>query len=313
MKDHYSRSLAARRAARFPLRLLGALCSVLLLAGCGAQGSAKVEFHYTTPIIPVTFSIDSNWHVSVTLGAEITTPLGTFSIEGGAEVALAPDSTQVTIVLNKTGKEVVYELHGQGTLTLCLNGHLQETVSQSLVEVTPLNAPSQVDLLPGKSSCPSAAARPPGSVSPAAAPAPAVTTSAAAATYVDALPTAADSQPYNSQGVAQVNGVSYPHALGAGFCPDGDLTWIYVLGRKYTTLQGVIGLTDESPSTAVVRFEVLTDGQTVYSKDLQVGQSATLNIPIGNALQLELHSIAMNGDAKCNGAQAEWANVRAVG
>jgi hypothetical protein len=36
-----------------------------------------------------------------------------------------------------------------------------------------------------------------------------------------------------------------------------------------------------------MRLEILADGRLVYSKDLQVGQSAALNVPVSNVLQRE--------------------------
>jgi hypothetical protein len=133
-------------------------------------------------------------------------------------------------------------------------------------------------------------------------------------TYVEDLQTTPDSEPYDSQGVAQVNGVSYLHSLGAQFCfGSNERKWTYVLGRKYSALQGTIGLSDNSVATAKIRFQVLADGQLVYSKDLQVGQSAPLNVPVANALQLELDTTLLTQDGGCGAATGEWADMQAVG
>ena len=122
------------------------------------------------------------------------------------------------------------------------------------------------------------------------------------------------SEPYDSQGVAQVNGVSYTNALGAQFCfGNNERQWTYVLERKYSLLQGTIGLSDNSVSSAKIRFRVFADGRQVYSKDLQVGQSVKLNVPVSNVLQVELDTILLTQDGGCGAATAEWADLQVVG
>jgi NPCBM/NEW2 domain len=128
------------------------------------------------------------------------------------------------------------------------------------------------------------------------------------------LQTTPDSEPYDTQGVAEVNGVSYPNSLGAQFCfGSNERKWTYVLGRKYSSLQGTIGLSDNSVATAKIRFEILANGQPVYSKDLQVGQSAPLNVPVSNVLQLELDTTLLTQDGGCGAATGVWAGIQAVG
>jgi hypothetical protein len=138
--------------------------------------------------------------------------------------------------------------------------------------------------------------------------------SPALATYIEDFQATPDSDPYDTQGVAQVNGVSYPHSQGAQFCfGSNERKWTYVLGRKYSSLQGTIGLSDNSVATAKIRFEILADGRLVYSRDLQVGQSAPLNVPVSNVLQLELDTILLTHDGGCGAATGEWADIHAVG
>jgi NPCBM/NEW2 domain len=134
------------------------------------------------------------------------------------------------------------------------------------------------------------------------------------ATSIQDLQTATDSEPYDTQGVAQVNGVTYPNSLGAQFCfGSNERKWTYVLGRKYASLQGTIGLSDNSVSDAKILFQVLSDGRLVYAKSLQVGQSATLNVPVSNVLQLELDTTLLSQDGGCGGATGEWADVQVAG
>jgi NPCBM/NEW2 domain len=133
-------------------------------------------------------------------------------------------------------------------------------------------------------------------------------------TYIQDFQATPDSEPYDTQGVAQVNGVSYPNSQGAQFCfGSNERKWTYVLGRKYSSLQGTIGLSDNSVATAKIRFEILADGRLVYSKDLQVGQSTPLNVPVSNVLQLELDTLLLTQDGGCGAATGEWADIHAVG
>ena len=133
-------------------------------------------------------------------------------------------------------------------------------------------------------------------------------------TYIEDLQVTPDSDPYDSRDVAQINGNSYTHSQGAQFCfGSNERKWTYVLGRKYSSFQGVLGLSDNSVSTAKIRFEILADGRPVYSKDLQVGQSAALNVPVSNVLHLELDTTLLTQDGGCGAATGEWANIHVVG
>jgi hypothetical protein len=155
----------------------------------------------------------------------------------------------------------------------------------------------------------------PASTGPAVAPAtPATSSSPPVATSIEDLQTTPDSEPYDTQGVAQINGVSYPNSLGAQFCfGSNERKWTYVLGRQYSSLQGTIGLSDNSVADAKILFQVLADGRLVYSKELQVGQSAALNVPVSSVLQLELDTTLLTQDGGCGAATGEWADVQVVG
>ena len=194
-------------------------------------------------------------------------------------------------------------------LTLALSGAL---VGCSSGSHSP-NAPAAVKPTSGPVSTGSPAA--PGSTgSPTAPASPSSSGSPALVTYIEDLQPTADSEPYDTQGVAQINGVSYPHSQGAQFCfGSNERKWTYVLGRKYSSLQGTIGLSDNSVSTAKIEFDVLADGRLVYSKDLQVGQSATLNVSVTNVLQLGLNTTLLTQDGGCGAATGEWANIHVAG
>jgi hypothetical protein len=166
---------------------------------------------------------------------------------------------------------------------------------------------------PPSSSVPSTTPPADGSPSGGSPPAPPAS-SPALVTYIEDLQPTPDSDPYDNRDVAQINGSSYTHSQGAQFCfGSNERKWTYVLGRKYSSFQGTIGLSDNSVSTAKIRFEILADGRPVYSKDLQVGQSAALNVPVSNVLHLELDTTLLTQDGGCGAATGEWANIHAVG
>ena len=203
-------------------------------------------------------------------------------------------------------------------LTLALSGALVGCNSPShspnaTAAVKPASGPASTGspaapASPGSPSAPASAGSPTGPTSPSSSGSPALVT------YLEDLQPTADSEPYDTQGVAQINGVSYPQSLGAQFCfGSNERKWTYVLGRKYSFLQGTIGLSDNSVSTAKIEFDVLADGRLVYSKDLQVGQSATLNVSVTNVLQLGLNTTLLTQDGGCGAATGEWANIHVVG
>jgi hypothetical protein len=194
-------------------------------------------------------------------------------------------------------------------LTLALSGTL---VACSSGSHSP-NGPAAVKPASGPASTGSPSA-PASTGSPSAPASPSPSSSPALVTYIEDLQATADSEPYDTQGVAQVNGVSYPHSQGAQFCfGSNERKWTYVLGRKYSSLQGTIGLSDNSVSTAKIQFDILADGRRVYSKDLQVGQSTALNVPVTNVLQLGLNTTLLTQDGGCGAATGEWANIHVVG
>jgi hypothetical protein len=146
----------------------------------------------------------------------------------------------------------------------------------------------------------------PGPSPPVSEPPPAMTT------YVEDLPVARDSEPYDVRDPANINGETYIHSQGAQFCGgDGDRRWTYNLARKYARLKATIGLDDNSPPDARVRYEVLADGKSRYVKTLGLGESKRLDISVEGVLRLELISTTLNTKSSdvC-GVTAWWGELR---
>jgi hypothetical protein len=215
-------------------------------------------------------------------------------------LALCTCFTQVTAGCSVTNNSGSCDAQGGGNAVSC---------GQSVNSANP--TASARSLVTGSSASPSASG---GSPLVPVGSSPAATASSEVVTYIEDLQATPDSEPYDTQGVAQVNGTSYPHSQGAQFCfGSNERKWTYVLGRRYSSFQGIIGLSDNSVSTAEIQFAILADGRPVYSKDLQVGESAPLNVPVRNVLQLELDTTLLTNDGGCGAATGEWADIRAVG
>jgi hypothetical protein len=197
------------------------------------------------------------------------------------------------------------------TLAACSSG--SHSVAAQAKAVQPTAAPQTTQSTSAPAAAPSTSALAT-TGSPSAPSTPTLSSSPGLETNIGDLQTATNTDPYDTQGVAEVNGVSYPDALGAQFCSgSNERKWTYVLERKYSALHGTIGLSDNSVSDAKIRFEILADGKLVFSKDLQIGQSVTLNVPVSNVLQMELDTILLTQDGGCGGATGEWADLQVVG
>jgi hypothetical protein len=146
-------------------------------------------------------------------------------------------------------------------------------------------------------------------------PSPSEPPAALTTTYVEDLPYTQDSEPYDVRKPANINGETYIHSQGAQFCGgDGDRKWGYNLGRKYDRLKATLGLDDNSPPNARVRYEVLVDGKSRYVKTLGLGESKRLDLPVEGALRVELISTTLNTKSSdvC-GVTAWWGELRAEG
>lgn len=183
------------QAARHLGRIVCAVCLVLLLDACWPDASVSVR----PPFIPVTFTIDSNWHISVSVGASITTFLGTFSVQTGVSAALSSGSTRVLIVRSVNGikQEDAFDIREHAVVTLCLNGHFEERISSDTVVIDPLSVPSQINLVADSGtgdSCPSDTAPAPVESTPIPAPTETPTPADSAASTAPASRPTADGQ-----------------------------------------------------------------------------------------------------------------------
>lgn len=135
------------------------LLSLLMpaLIGCGRLGIHHgTEIGYRPPFIPVTFSFGTDGEISVSAGASITTPIGTFSLGENVSVPIGNGSTRLSIVHSVTGSEVkdVYDIAETGPMNACLDGHFFETIGNRETTITALDSVSTIRIIQGSSQCP---------------------------------------------------------------------------------------------------------------------------------------------------------------
>jgi hypothetical protein len=145
-----------RRAATRPSATAFLALSLLLLIGCSSSsGHPAAVIQYRLPFIPITFSLDSNGHFSVSTGLSITTPLGTFSAGAQVGIPISNDSTRVSIVHTVSGmsEEDVYDIAERGPMNVCLDGRFQESIGENNITIQALDGVSTVSIVQAGSQC----------------------------------------------------------------------------------------------------------------------------------------------------------------
>ena len=107
-------------------------------------------------------------------------------------------------------------------------------------------------------------------------------------TYLEDMQPVAGSE---NSGAYQVNGVTYAHSISVGtgdYCSSSSSTVQYNLERQFNSFQATIGLTDQSPATAKVEFDVYLDGNKIFTGVFGLGQSQKINLSVSNGLRLRL-------------------------
>jgi hypothetical protein len=119
-----------------------------------------------------------------------------------------------------------------------------------------------------------------------------------------------------------INGQSYQHALTcspSSFSSDPRIT-TYLVDRLTASVEGVIGITDESDPELTVAVSVVGDGRLLWSSTLRYGESTPFAADTRGVLRLEIrHRMASEegrgsfaiGDARAVGAPADVTTLRA--
>ena len=111
---------------------------------------------------------------------------------------------------------------------------------------------------------------------------------------------------------AEINGEQYAQSVimraDKGYVPYGDAE--YNLGRKWRNLDATIGLRDDSPSEAALKFEVFADGTRLHEERMQIGESSEISLDVSGKLRLILkvsYDSSEEIDTYCYGV---WGDIR---
>lgn len=117
----------------------------------------------------------------------------------------------------------------------------------------------------------------------------------------------------------KTNGVLYGHSIGDSpgcFNQDGGDYWTeYDLSRAWSTLDGVIGISDDSPDTSRVTWKVFGDGKLLASGVSTLGVATRLHVSVANVLRLRLlindpASAQTNGACTTDQTYLVWGNLQ---
>ena len=116
--------------------------------------------------------------------------------------------------------------------------------------------------------------------------------------------------------LATMNGVSYTHALSAATpsCVSTPPSFQYDLGRDYRQLTTTVGVSDDSPSDAIVLFEVLVDGRNVFSQTATLGKPVAVKVDVTGGLRLEIDATQTGGSCSNTvSTTTVWADAELFG
>lgn len=126
----------------------------------------------------------------------------------------------------------------------------------------------------------------------AAAPATATTSAApppdGATTWLFDLPPVEGGEGWR-QRAATVSGQRYEHSLVASTCfATNDEAESFNLGRRYDRFRATVGVADDAPGDYRTRFTVRADDETVFQRELTLGNTAEVDVPVAGRLRLVL-------------------------
>ncbi|MGC3863800.1 NPCBM/NEW2 domain-containing protein [Micromonospora chersina] len=91
------------------------------------------------------------------------------------------------------------------------------------------------------------------------------------------------------QRAATVSGQRYEHSLVASTCfATNDEAESFNLGRRYDRFRATVGVADDAPGDYRTRFTVRADDETVFQRELTLGNTAEVDVPVAGRLRLVL-------------------------
>lgn len=133
-----------------------------------------------------------------------------------------------------------------------------------------------------------AAARDGGAAAPATATTRAAPPPDGATTWLFDLPPVEGGEGWR-QRAATVSGQRYEHSLVASTCfATNDEAESFNLGRRYDRFRATVGVADDAPGDYRTRFTVRADDETVFQRELTLGNTAEVDVPVAGRLRLVL-------------------------
>lgn len=85
------------------------------------------------------------------------------------------------------------------------------------------------------------------------------------------------------------------------------------VGRDYRKVRGTVGMSDNSPSDARVKFEVLGDGRSLLAQELGLGEAVPVDLDITGVLRLELVATETQPSSTYDDATAVFGDFQVLG
>ena len=122
------------------------------------------------------------------------------------------------------------------------------------------------------------------------------------ATYLADIPTVdnIDLQP----GSVSISGKSYPHGITRQVSCYESAQWEYDLGRNFRTLNGIVGLTDDSGRSTRTVVEFFLDNRRVYAETVSLGHPQKVSVDMTGGLRLVVKLTASSCDDNVNSSFA---------
>jgi hypothetical protein len=86
-----------------------------------------------------------------------------------------------------------------------------------------------------------------------------------------------------------VNGQRYENSVVASTCfATNDQAESFNLGKRFTRFQATVGVADTAPGDYRTEFAVKVDDETVFRRELTLGNTAAVDVPVADGLRLVL-------------------------
>jgi archaellum component FlaG (FlaF/FlaG flagellin family) len=110
-----------------------------------------------------------------------------------------------------------------------------------------------------------------------------------------------------------VAGVQRQHSLVCEPGQDSPAQMEYVLNRRVTTFQAVVGIGDTGASDTPVSFRIFVDGRLAFSTTLPFGSSKPVSIPVVGALRVRMVASVSKTGPSGSQVEAVFGNARFLG